>query len=1020
MSGGKKMTALQKTLLGVWAAVSAVILAVVIWLNCYAASFDGILRQQFGAIGESTTAGSEMSYVSDYETNEDAVSAMKEHNKTITEEGAVILKNDNDALPLAKGSSVSVFGMASVLWTTLDRVPVSKNAVLADAMEDYGFNVNSELRKFYKTSTHTNWGQGESKGDGSGAGSWTVDEVPQSEYTDDLKSTYSSYDDEAIIVLSRSCGEGGDLPRSMDRFGGTDDEHYLELTAEEKDLFKAVGDANFKKVVVILHMDNAFEMSFLNDYDFVDAVIWIGGTGDDGVEALPALLAGETNPSGRLTDTYVYDNFSAPATQNFGDYRYVDASGNLTDYSYVNYSEGIYVGYRYYETRYEDYVLGQGSAGNYIYPKVVMAPFGYGESYTTFEWSDYSCEYNEDTDSYDVSVTVTNTGAYDGKDVVEVYIQQPYTAYDKENGVEKASVELAGYAKTSLLAKNGGSETVSVSVSRSALASYDTSYADGTGAYLLEGSDDYYITAATDAHAAVNNILAAKSLSEEQKARMDAEGDASLVKNVTVAADDAETYSGTENGTVSNLFGDCTLDDATYLSRSDWSVMENSGLTYATDSMDGVSNTTNKAGTVKTAVVTDANYAVLSATGWDSSGNPNSIDSYPAITTEADNDMVLADVIGLDYDDPLWSTLLDKLDITTMHNLYKAGAYTTIEISSINKPITNEHDGPEGLSLTNGPAQVTIGATWNDEIAEQYGRINGSIGILTNNDGWYAPGANIHRTPFSGRNYEYVSEDSYLTGSICSDIAIGAKEKGLNVIMKHFALNEQETNRTANGSVATYCGEQAIRQLYTEPYRMAIRGEAKIVGVMLSLNRLGNHYNCANYNLETGLLINEWGFPGMIITDYNVLDSTEDSLACLAAGTSLQLYGGNPVPSYALSTTGCAYMLREAAHHNLYFCANSLALNGYTHETVYNAGVSVYVLLLALIDAIIVAILVCGFLLHFFKYRAKASCWDDGKAKKYRKLTIIYWAIVAAIIIVALIIFLVYGLPLLQQAFTIS
>lgn len=463
----------QKIRLGAVCAVSAVVAAGIIALNCVAAQFNNVLITHFGKVGETTSSAE-----SSYDSLDDALEAFKtDMNGRVVEEGAVLMKNEG-ALPLDKGSKISVFGMSSTLWMTLEKIKTSKDAVFAYALEDYGFEVNGKLRAFYNRSSHTDWGIGDNKGDGSSAGSWKIDEVPQSEYTREVKDSYSSYNDAAIVVLSRSSGEGADLPRNMDRFGGSADEHYLQLSPEEKDMLEAVSGAGFKKVIVILHSANPVQTDFLKDYN-IDSLVWVPGTGagTGGINALCKLIAGDANFSGRLVDTYSYDNMSAPAMQNFGDYRFVDGSGKLIDassngsgtYSYVNYAEGIYVGYKYYETRYEDFVLGSGNAGDYDYDEVVSHPFGYGLSYTSFEKRDFTGSYDEKKDEFTFSVTVENTGKRAGKEVVELYMQSPYTDYDVKNKVEKASVQLVGFAKTKELAP-GKKETVEIKVAAKSCA----------------------------------------------------------------------------------------------------------------------------------------------------------------------------------------------------------------------------------------------------------------------------------------------------------------------------------------------------------------------------------------------------------------------------------------------------------------------------------------------------------------------------------------------------------------------
>lgn len=404
--------------LRIWVVISIVILGLLISLFTFALSYDPFLKGYLGTVGgHYVDIGDVMKYQADYESKEETLTAFKELNAQITEEGTVLIKNDNNALPLDKGSAISVFGMTSVLWMTQENIPSTKSAIFADSLEDSGYIMNSALRVMYKTSSHTNWGTGDNKGDGSAAGSWTIDEVPQSEYTSTVKNSYSSFADAAIVVFSRSSGEGADLPRSMDRFGGLADESYLELNTDERDLFEAINDANcFEKTIVILHSANPMQMDFLNEYD-IDAVLWVSGTGTDGISGLIKIITGEVSPSGKLVDTYTYDNFSAPAMQNFGDFRYLESENGallsesslgFNSYSYINYGESIYIGYRYYETRYEDIVMGTANSGNFDYENTVAAPFGHGLSYGQFEWRNFNYTYNEIEDTFELTAVVEN------------------------------------------------------------------------------------------------------------------------------------------------------------------------------------------------------------------------------------------------------------------------------------------------------------------------------------------------------------------------------------------------------------------------------------------------------------------------------------------------------------------------------------------------------------------------------------------------------------------------------------
>ena len=1008
------MTKRQKIRLGIVSGACAVALGVLIALNCIAASFNNVLVTEFGKVGETVAAGH-----SDYANMDEALKAFtSDMNESVVEEGAVLLKNDK-ALPLNKASEkVSVFGMSSTLWMTLDKIKTAKDAVFANALEDYGFEVNGTLRAFYNRSSHIDWGIGDNKGDGSSPGSWKIDEVPQSEYTDEVKSSYAKYNDAAIVVLSRSSGEGADLPRNMDRFGGSAQEHYLQLSKNEKDMLQAVNDAGFKKVIVLLHSANPMQMDFLNDYD-IDAVIWAPGTGTGtgGINALCKLIAGDANFSGRVVDTYSYDNLSSPAMQNFGDYRFVDANGNMIDassngngyYSYINYAEGIYVGYKYYETRYEDVVLKQGNAGDFDYDEVVAYPFGYGLSYTDFSWSGFEGTYDAANDQFTFNVTVKNDGAESGREVVQLYMQSPYTAYDIGNKLEKAAVQLVGFAKTGELA-GGAEETVTITVDGREMRAYDEF---GAGTYILEAGQ-YYFTAADNAHEAINNILDQKGKTTADG--MTADGDADFVFGYEVSETDDEVYATGESGNkIENRF-DADLDDAVYLTRNNWSAMDNNGLEYATGVKSGVSNTTNKAGEAKTAQATQAIIDALKATGWEASGNPNSKDSYEAITTGVATDLILADLMGLDFNDDKWDELLNSLSLETLHAIYQSSAYGTAEIASINKPTAYVYDGPEGVHNVVGPAEILLAATFNEQLVWEYGKINGELAVLDNYTGWYAPAINIHRTPFSGRNYEYFSEDSFLSGAMAVAMTKGAAEKGLNAVPKHMALNDQETNRDANGGVATYCREQAIREIYLRPFEDALT-EGGAMGVMSAMNRIGNVRCRSNYALNIELVRGEWGFEGFIITDYNVINTSE-SEACLAGGCNLQLTGmANPLPE--TSSKGAQYLLRDSLHRTLFFCANSRLVDGIGDN--YSAGVPVYVLMLIAIDAVIVAYVVCGILLNLYNIRFANRAEVTAQMKRKRLvLNIVYYALLAAFIIAVLIIFFAWGLPLLQQAFKIS
>ena len=633
LSKGKKIG------LAVWCVIVALLLAVNVFLTSYALSWDKVLTGYFGTIGGGSSTPVTIE-TQQYTNLDDLRTAEKEAELAIVSEGAVLLKNDNGALPLAAGSKVSVFGQTAQMWMTKEKVTNTKDTVFLESLQNAGLEVNGSLRKFYKQSKHTGWGIGANLGNGGIAGSWTIDEVPQTEYTDEVKASYKDYADAAIVVFTRGGSEGGDLPRYMDRFGGARERSYMELTAEERDLLASV-TGSFDKVIVVLHTGNAMQMDFMNDYD-IDAVLWISGTGEDGVEALGKLFTGEVNPSGRTVDTFVYDNFSAPAMQNFGDFRFTKngepvAATTTTvggTYSYQNYAEGIYVGYKYYETRYEDTVLGQGNAGDYDYAGTVFAPFGFGLGYTSFDWTDFSMTKPDANGDLTVSVKVTNSGSAAGKDVVELYYQSPYTEYDRENGVEKAAMNLFDFGKTALL-DPGESETVTLSVNLHDMVSYD---ANGAGTYILDAGD-YYLTAAHNAHEAIDNILAAKS--------------GGNVMTGKYTHGEMTTHSVSfAGGEIANRFDDTMLPDAVYLSRSDWSRMENDGLRYATGTLSGMSETMDADGFVYTHEAPAGIIEALQSEGWDVAGNPVGMndDSWTAVAYGQNNGLSLSDLSDKPFD----------------------------------------------------------------------------------------------------------------------------------------------------------------------------------------------------------------------------------------------------------------------------------------------------------------------------------------------------------------------------------
>lgn len=740
-------------------------------------------------------------------------------------------------------------------------------------------------------------------------------------------------------MFSRSGGEGADLPSGENGTndswikGQEGDGNYLALSAEEKELLQNLktlkDNGTFKKIIVLINSSNAIEMDFLNpeicgeDYG-IDSAMWIGDVGQTGINGVAQLLAGEVTPSGSLVDSYLYDNMANPAMYNF----YTQAYPNAADYNlltdgpdvqgmYSVYQEGIYLDYRYYETRYEDAVMGTGNAGDYNWSTTVAFPFGYGDSYTTFEYSDFNV--TESADAFNVTLKVTNTGStYSGKETVQLYFQSPYTDYDKANGIEKASAELCGFAKTDILAP-GASETVNITVDKSELRTYD---ANNAKTYIVDAGD-YYFTAATDAHNAVNNILAAKGYTvENTDGRMTADGDVALTYKWTNAALDSTTYATSETGTaITNLFDEADPNksssepgEVTWLSRSNWVA------TFPTQPV------------VLNATQTLADH--LAFTRYDGS----KADSVEMPTLGADNGLALVSMIGADYDDPQWDTLLDQLTFNEMVNTITLGFHNTAAIESIGKTRTKDENGPQGLTaaLTGGASAMcytsedVMAATFNVDLINDVGRCIGEDCLAMGYSGLYGPGINMHRTAYSGRNFEYYASDPFVAGTICAAEVNGIQSKGVYVYLKHVALNDSESSRRG---VNTWLNEQAAREIYLEVADKAVT-DGGAWSVMTGFNRWGAYWCGAYDNLLTSFLRGELGMRGMIITDYSGSSKYMDLADGLIAGSDIW---DSPDPTIhttlAPKYENDAYIvteMRESMHKILYTVANSNAMNGWS------------------------------------------------------------------------------------------
>ena len=914
-------------------------------------------------------------FVSEYEDSEELKKADMKVAERLTEEGAVLLKN-NGALPLANNAKVTVLGHASTnmlvcgtgsadIDATLDK---EKYKSALDSIDGYltlkaaieertGVSVNEPVWNVYMNWTvNRTYVTNPEKGDNSirtgngNTGIYTVNEVPWSTLTaqSGVTTSFSSYKDAAIVVIARLGGEMYDIPASPESQGNPEETvngsgNALELTVNEVELIRQA-KAQFGKVIVLINSANPLECDFLTDENsYVDAALWVGYTGLVGLYGIADLLVGNENPSGRLVDTYCNNNLTSPAMVNFYGERWTNADswgkdmtgkakgGDLDGNQCYNvYQEGIYVGYRYYETIYEDFVMGRGNTGNYNYLADVAYPFGYGLSYTTFSYSKPS--YTKGDDGITVKLSVTNTGNYPGKDVVQVYFQSEYTNYDRANGIEKAAIELCGFAKTDELKANESQE-VEIFVPYKEFRTYDRK---GYGTYIMDAGQ-YYLTVGTDAHDALNNVLAKKGYSDTVVAgtRTTSKGDADLVFDWKVMEIDSTTYSKSYENTkegfdIVNQFESAELsyyggEDIVYLSRDNWigtaPTRQKLELTKKMhDEMTGIKQ--------YVPVQTDESMPVMGST---------------------ETSYKLADLSGLAYDDPKWEALLNQITYVELCELIGLGYHGTVLLESISKPQTSDENGPQGFSgkLTSltGDAvslcaytdETIMAATWNVVLMKEVGEHIGEDGLHSGFSGLYGPAMNAHRTPYSGRNFEYYSDDGFLGGKIAAAEVEGIQSKGVYVFVKHFALNDSETSCRA---ISTFANEQSIREIYLQPFEHAVV-EGGAYNVMNSFARVGVIWTGAHYGLMTNVLRNEWGCKGFGISDYTTTSyattahkrGTYDAFLGVIAGTDT--FDSSSSSSQAAFLMEYDYSndphlvncMREAAHRICYVVANSNAMN---------------------------------------------------------------------------------------------
>lgn len=928
----------NKAFAGIWGTVLAILLIVVLVGNYFAMKYTTIITRSLGHTTTKVTttgdgSGDNEYFKSDYSSHEELVDHETEFSKQLVAEGIVLMRNQDNVLPLESGKKISLFGIGSAkfVYSGLGSgaIDTSKTTSLKDALEAEGFQVNPDLYSVYEKSE-----------------ACVGKEEDPSTYLDSVADSVKEYNDAAIVVISRNGAEAQDLT-----------EDQLSLSDAEMSLVKYAND-NFDDVIVMLNTANAIEMGWSDSQYFpnIKACMWVGYPGQEGITSIAKALTGEVNPSGRLVDTYAYDAMSAPATQIFeyGEWTNTNNEENGPKNAYTVYGESIYIGYRYYETRYEDTVLGQGNASTadseYDYTKQVQYPFGYGISYTQFDYSDFSL--TENGDNFTAQVTVTNSGDVAGKDVVEVYFQSPYTDYDRENLVEKSAVELCGFEKTGELAP-GESETVSIDIPKETLRAYDYTNAK---TYIVDDGT-YYFAIGDDCHQALNNILAAKGYTTADG--MDADGDDSLVGTYEQKKFDNTTYAkdAATGNEITNQFdyGNIqTYDDSyVYLTRNDW-----------TGTWPTIYGEPNEKGRYNAEATEE--FVQLSQNNI-YQDDPNA--EMP--TTNSGDNINLITMRGKDYDDEGWDAILDCLTVDEMVEMVRLGGWQTMAIDSISKPMSSDQDGPAGISgelimsdvdCMGYPNQELLAATWNKDLALEFGKCIGEDGLSVNVQGWYAPGAGTHRTPLGGRNFEYYSEDTYLAGSMCANEVAGAQSKGMYCYLKHLVLNDQEQRRYG---ISTFTTEQALRELYLTPFEMAVK-DADCHGMMAAFNGIGGIWCGASKELITNVLGNEWGFHGIIVTDYaSANDGYMFIDAGLQAGTDLwlntdsEVYKMGDVSDNATLVTA----LRNASHDILYTVVNSSAMNGIDENVVVKKVLPLWQYWLIAFDIAMAVIIIGGVIL---------------------------------------------------------
>ena len=966
MSNKKKSTGLWRGLTSVSASLLAVTVGASAIVDTNAAFINArlgissykIVDTSNGEKTDSTYFKSEFSSLDEVIAAKDALAA------EIASEGTVLFKNEDTTLPLDTSSDkVTLWGLNSINPTlggmigssvSIDGEAGQKQYDIQTALTEKGFTLNQDMLDLY-SSEKVNGTYGRKNGHSlqpsfgtmyENPAAYNVGEAPESIYDEDVLK--SADDTVALVVISRDSSEASDYNPNMTSANEEDSyERPLALSDNEKAMIQLAKEHS-TKVVVLLNTNNPVEIDELKNDDEIGAILWAGEPGANGFLGVADVISGEVNPSGHIADTYAVNSTSAPAMVNYGVYLYTNNSqagsdAELTETNkadwYLVESEGIYTGYKYYETRYEDEVLGQGNAdtaegatsGNaWDYAAEVSYPFGYGMSYTSFEQK--MGDLNVDADgNITVEVTVTNTGSVAGKEVVELYYNPPYI----NGGIEKSTANLIAFDKTELL-EAGASETVTLSFTAEDMASYDTY---NHGCYVLEAGD-YIISLQSDSHNVIDS------------------------KTYNVAADivyDESNPRSTDETAAVNQFG-FAEGDVTYLSRAD-------GFANYTEATAAPSNRS---------MSEESKAQYLDNSNYNPEDYNNQNDVMPA--TGADNGVQLVDLRGLDYEDELWDTLLDELTVDEMSNLIAFGGYQTAAIDSIGKVATTDCDGPvdiynnfTGVSSIGLPAVVMLAFTWNTDIAQEYGECIASMADEMNVSGWYAPSMNMHRNSFAGRNFEYYSEDGFIAGKLAASVVQGSNKYGVYAYIKHFALNDQETDRWYKNSM--WCNEQTIREIYLKPFETAVK-EGRATAVMSSYNYIGPVWSGACAPLQQTVLRDEWGFRGMVITDYFLsAGGAMNSDQAIRNGSDLMLTNIDAGTNNLQDTTSATGVLamRNATHNILYTVVNSRAYDGDN----LNSGMPAWEIMMIVIDLVIAALLV---LLEVFVVR---------KGYKKRKETII-------------------------------